>query len=111
MNEVVGFPQKGGVVHRDTTPRNVAITCSSSLKLPDSRLAKLEREAMVAGVAGDVVVETSAYLSSGTYPHHSASSSFDPWILDLAFHEVMTGRQSFEADSREGLICAIKDGK
>ncbi len=105
---VVGCLHKAGVVHRDIKPRNIAFTGGGVLKLLDFGLAKLEREATMAGVAGHVVVGTPAYLSPEAHNHQRASPSFDLWALSVAFYEVLTGRRPFEAEPRDEVVAAIR---
>lgn len=108
VTEVVGCLHKGGVVHRDIKPRNIAFTGAGVLKLLDFGLAKLEKDATMAGVVGHTVVGTPAYLSPEAHSHQRANPAFDLWALCIAFYEVLAGRRPFVGDSQEELIAAIK---
>jgi len=111
VTEVVACLHKAGVVHRDIKPRNIAFNSAGDLKLLDFGLARLEREATMSGVGGQVVVGTPAYLSPEAHNHQRANPSFDLWALAVTFYEVLTGRRPFQAASADGLTSAILEGR
>ena len=110
VTAVVACLHKAGVVHRDIKPRNIAFTGGGELKLLDFGLARLEREATMSGVAGQVVVGTPAYLSPEAHNHQRANPAFDLWALSVTFYEVLTGRRPFEASTPDALAEAIREG-
>jgi len=92
-----------GIVHRDLKPDNLMLRRDGSLALADFGIAK-HVEMFITDTAHGQVVGTPYYLSPEQALGQAVDARCDLYSLGVMFHEMLTGRKPYRADSAEALL-------
>src|SRR5215510_8356081 len=108
-----------GIIHRDLKPANVKITPEGKVKVLDFGLAKAIEAApaqtasnsptllSAAAMSGGVVLGTAGYMSPEQAKGHSADQRSDIFSFGCVLYEMLTGRQTFHAETVTETLAAI----
>ena len=92
---------RGGLTHRDLTPRNVMLTARREVKILDFGLAE------AAGHHADLGAGTPAYMSPEQVRGEPVAPPSDVWSLGATFYELFTGRKPFDRPDIGATIEAV----
>src|SRR5262249_27811416 len=117
--EALEAAHEKGIVHRDLKPANVKITADANVKVLDFGLAKAMENAppqaslsnsptlSAIQTAGGVILGTGAYMSPEQSKGASADQRSDIFSFVCVLYEMLTGRQTFQADTVTETIAAV----
>jgi serine/threonine-protein kinase len=117
--EALEAAHEKGIVHRDLKPANVKITPDGKVKVLDFGLAKAMENAppqaslsnsptlSAIQTAGGVILGTAAYMSPEQAKGASTDQRSDIFSFGCVLHEMLTGRQTFQADTVTETIAAV----
>jgi class 3 adenylate cyclase/tRNA A-37 threonylcarbamoyl transferase component Bud32 len=92
-----------GVIHRDIKPGNLMVRADGSIVLADFGIAKRLGDDRGRTRQGELY-GTPYYVSPEQIEGNPATAQSDIYSLGIIFHEMLTGRRPFEAESVSGLI-------
>jgi serine/threonine protein kinase len=92
-----------GIVHRDLKPDNLMLRRDGSIALADFGIAK-HVEMFITDTAHDQVVGTPYYLSPEQATGLPVDQRCDLYSLGVMFHEMLTGRKPYYADTAQALL-------
>jgi len=92
-----------GVIHRDIKPGNLMARADGSIVLADFGIAKRVGDDKNRTLHGELY-GTPYYVSPEQIEGHPATAQSDIYALGIIFHEMLTGKRPFEAESVSGLI-------
>jgi serine/threonine-protein kinase PpkA len=92
-----------GIVHRDIKPGNLMARADGSIVLADFGIAKRLGDDLGRTLQGELY-GTPYYVSPEQIEGSPATMQSDIYSLGIIFHEMLTGRRPFEAESVSGLI-------
>ena len=119
MCEALEAAHAKGIVHRDLKPANVKITPEGKVKVLDFGLAKALEVApaetasnsptllSAAAMSGGVVLGTAGYMSPEQAKGNSADQRSDIFSFGCVLYEMLTGRQTFHAETVAETLAAI----
>src|SRR5262245_33979205 len=117
--EALEAAHEKGIIHRDLKPANVKLTPDGKVKVLDFGLAKAMELApsqtasnsptllSAAAMSGGVVLGTAGYMSPEQAKGHSADQRSDIFSFGCVLYEMLTGRQTFRADTVTETLAAI----
>ncbi len=92
-----------GILHRDLKPGNIMLRSDDSIALIDFGLAKRMRLRMELTDEGEIF-GTPYYMSPEQGHGNGVDHRSDIYSLGVIFHEMLTGRKPFRADTAMGII-------
>ena len=92
-----------GVIHRDIKPGNLMARADGSIVLADFGIAKRLDDPRNRTKHGELY-GTPYYVSPEQIEGNPATAQSDIYSLGIIFHEMLTGKRPFEAESVSGLI-------
>jgi len=92
-----------GILHRDLKPGNIMLRHDDSIALIDFGLAKRMRLRMELTDEGEIF-GTPYYMSPEQGHGNGVDHRSDIYSLGVIFHEMLTGRKPFRADTAMGII-------
>jgi class 3 adenylate cyclase/tRNA A-37 threonylcarbamoyl transferase component Bud32 len=92
-----------GVIHRDIKPGNLMVRADGSIVLADFGIAKRLDDDLGRTRQGELY-GTPYYVSPEQIEGNPATVQSDIYSLGVIFHEMLTGRRPFEAESVSGVI-------
>ena len=110
--EALAVAHAAQIVHRDIKPDNVMVRPDGYVKLLDFGLARLQPDAIAAGVTGPlteagVVLGTIAYMAPEQARGEAIKPEADVFALGVMLYELVTGRHPFQAASQIGTLHAL----
>ena len=105
--DAVGFAHAAGVVHRDLKPANIHVEAGGQIKVMDFGLARLGGSSDV--TRAGAVMGTPNYMSPEQVRGERVDARADVFSLGAVFHEMLSGRKAFEADSLHGVLYKVLD--
>jgi serine/threonine-protein kinase len=117
--EALEAAHEKGIVHRDLKPANVKITPEGKVKVLDFGLAKALEVApaqtasnsptllSAAAMSGGVVLGTPGYMSPEQAKGQAADQRSDIFSFGCVLYEMLTGRQTFHAETVAETLAAI----
>src|SRR6202162_2791774 len=109
---------RNGVTHRDLKPGNIMLTSKGS-KLLDFGLAKLRREVCPPGLISELstaidtisdpgtILGTLQYMAPEQLEGREVDARTDIFAFGAVVHEMVTGKKTFDGQSRASVIAAI----
>ena len=99
------YAHQHNLVHRDVKPANMLVSASGRLMLTDFGIAKLLEDREETELTGSSAhVGTPAYMAPEQISGTSMDQRVDIYALSVVFHEMVTGRKPFEADTPMALL-------
>jgi len=98
LAEALGAIHRAGMVHRDLKPANILRRDDGSFVLADFGIAR-KRGVDLSRSGPGQLVGTAAYLAPETIGSGIVDHRSDLYALGVLFHEMLTGRKPYEADS------------
>ncbi|HEX8964315.1 MAG TPA: protein kinase [Rhodocyclaceae bacterium] len=92
-----------GIIHRDIKPANLMLRADGSLALVDFGISKTV-EANLSATQNGEIVGTPYYLSPEQVRGQPLDARTDIYSLGGVFHEMLTGRRPYGADTIDGLL-------
>ena len=102
----VAFAHAAGVVHRDLKPANIHVEAGGQVKVMDFGLARFGTSDMTRAGA---IIGTPNYMSPEQVRGERVDARADVFSLGAVFHEMLSGRKAFEADSLHGVLYKVLD--
>jgi len=102
MCEALKTAHKKGIVHQDLKPSNIMVDSGGRLYIMDFGLARSVY--MAEDFSADVIVGTPQYMSPEQVKGEKPDQRADIYSLGTILFEMLTGRQLFEAKSREKVM-------
>jgi serine/threonine-protein kinase PpkA len=92
-----------GIIHRDIKPSNLMARSDGNIALADFGIAKRLGDDFARTRQGEIY-GTPYYVSPEQIEGNSATAQSDIYALGIIFHEMLTGRRPFEAETVSELI-------
>jgi serine/threonine-protein kinase len=117
--EALEAAHEKGIIHRDLKPANVKLTPEGKVKVLDFGLAKTLEVTpaqtasnsptllSAAAMSGGVVLGTAGYMSPEQAKGQSADQRCDIFSFGCVLYEMLTGRQTFHAETVAETLAAI----
>jgi dipeptidyl aminopeptidase/acylaminoacyl peptidase len=118
--EALDGAHEQGIVHRDLKPANIKLTPADKVKVLDFGLAKAIETAPAAAAnitqsptlslmatQTGMILGTAAYMSPEQAKGASADHRSDVFSFGCVLYEMLTGRQTFQADSAAEILAAV----
>ncbi len=110
--EALAVAHAASIVHRDIKPENVMVRPDEYVKLLDFGLARLQPDAIAAGITGPVteagiVLGTIGYMAPEQARGDVATREADVFAFGVLLYELVTGRHPFTGQSQMATLHAL----
>jgi len=96
-----------GIVHRDVKPANLLLGTDGTLKITDFGIARMVGTDQTAGLTGQVLLGTAAYVAPEQVRGEPAIPASDRYALGCVLYELLAGRPPFSGASHEMLAAHV----
>ena len=110
--EALAVAHAARIIHRDIKPENVMIRADGYVKVLDFGLARLDRDAVAAGVTtsgteAGVILGTIGYMAPEQARGQTVGDAADVFATGIVLYELVTGQHPFQATSPLATLHAL----
>jgi hypothetical protein len=110
--EALAVAHAARIIHRDIKPENVMVRADGYVKVLDFGLARLDRDAVAAGVTtsgteAGVILGTIGYMAPEQARGQTVGDAADVFATGIVLYELVTGRHPFQSTSPLATLHAL----
>ena len=98
----LAYAHKKGIIHRDLKPDNILFDGNGDPFISDFGVAKLTEKS--AGLTGNGIVGTPAYMSPEQAKGSESDSQSDIYSLGVIVYQMLSGQQPYRSDTPMGVV-------
>jgi ferredoxin/hemoglobin-like flavoprotein len=102
--DAMAFAHSTNIVHRDLKPANIFVLPSGQVKILDFGVARIGGSDMT---GTGMILGTPNYMAPEQIRGHRVDARADIFSLGTVFHELLSGRRAFDADSIPAVLYAV----